>query len=431
LPQLDPGNTTFVLLSFEGPDPYSFAGGLGRRVTELSQALAENGYETYLYFVGDPNRPGEENGVHGRLRYRRWCSWLSAYHPNGVYDGEDAKVNEYRASVPAAVVEQVARPAAARGRQVVVLAEEWHTAPAVCDLSDALHAAGLRDRALLLWNANNTMGFERIDWPRLRYTSAITTVSHWMKHHMWSCGCNPLVIPNGIPGRLLEPGPLVDELVARIEERFPGRLLLSKVARFDPDKRWLMAVEAVAGLKRRGLPVLLIARGGIEAHGAEVLGRAHALGLRVREARADGQDAHAALAAILDAARDADLVDVRFPMDEPLLAAFYRASDAVLANSGREPFGLVGLEVMASGGVAFTGATGEEYARSHRNAVVLETDDPGEIEAAVLDLLAQPALADRLRRAARQTAASHTWSHAVEILLQRCRYLALARQSLA
>ena len=36
LPRIDPSNTVFALLCFEGPDPYSMAGGLGVRVTELA-----------------------------------------------------------------------------------------------------------------------------------------------------------------------------------------------------------------------------------------------------------------------------------------------------------------------------------------------------------------------------------------------------------
>ena len=39
---------------------------------------------------------------------------------------------------------------------------------------------------------------------RLRFTQAITTVSHWMKHVMWGWGCNPIVLHNGIPGRWLD-----------------------------------------------------------------------------------------------------------------------------------------------------------------------------------------------------------------------------------
>jgi hypothetical protein len=42
--------------------------------------------------------------------------------------------------------------------------------------------------------------------------------------------------------------------------------VLTKVARWDPDKRWIMAVETVAALKARGHDSVLIAVGGVERH---------------------------------------------------------------------------------------------------------------------------------------------------------------------
>ena len=86
---LDPRNTVFVLLSFEGPDIYSQAGGLGVRVKGLSRTLARMGYLTYLYFCGDPDLASEEAQEGGRLQLRRWCQWISAQHRGGVYDGEE------------------------------------------------------------------------------------------------------------------------------------------------------------------------------------------------------------------------------------------------------------------------------------------------------------------------------------------------------
>jgi hypothetical protein len=56
----------FHLLSFEGPDPYSRAGGLASRISGLAEALEEAGFETHLWFVGDPDLPGCEQ--RGRLR---------------------------------------------------------------------------------------------------------------------------------------------------------------------------------------------------------------------------------------------------------------------------------------------------------------------------------------------------------------------------
>jgi len=60
----------FCLVSFEGPDPYSLAGGLGVRITNLAETLAARGYDLPLpaltstwagsggmeFFAGDPAR---------------------------------------------------------------------------------------------------------------------------------------------------------------------------------------------------------------------------------------------------------------------------------------------------------------------------------------------------------------------------------------
>jgi len=100
---LDPVRTVFVILSFEGPDVYSQAGGLGVRVKGLSRALARMGYTTYLYFCGDPDLPGEEEVEDGRLHLRRWCQWISAQHRGGVYDGEEGKIRDWNYSLPSSL----------------------------------------------------------------------------------------------------------------------------------------------------------------------------------------------------------------------------------------------------------------------------------------------------------------------------------------
>ena len=164
---MTPERTVFVILSFEGPDVYSQAGGLGVRVKGLSRTLASLGYETHLFFIGDPELPSEESHERGRLHYHRWCQWLSAFHRGGVYDGEEEKLRDWDRSVPPAVVDGIIAPAIESGRNVVVLAEEWQTAATVNLLSDSLYYRGLRDRVVMLWNANNTFGFQRINWGAL------------------------------------------------------------------------------------------------------------------------------------------------------------------------------------------------------------------------------------------------------------------------
>src|SRR5262252_7531436 len=139
---LDRRRTVFVLLSFEGPDVYSQAGGLGVRETGLSRALAQLGFDTYLYFCGDADLPGEEDSEGGRLHLRRWCQWISAQHRGGVYDDEEGKLRDWNSSLPRAVIDRVIDPAAAEGKTVVVLAEEWHTAWSVKLLADGLVDTG-------------------------------------------------------------------------------------------------------------------------------------------------------------------------------------------------------------------------------------------------------------------------------------------------
>jgi hypothetical protein len=65
----------FHVVSFEGPDPYSRAGDLASRVEGLTEALAGLGFETHLWFIGDPELPGHEQ--RGRLHLHRWAQWVS------------------------------------------------------------------------------------------------------------------------------------------------------------------------------------------------------------------------------------------------------------------------------------------------------------------------------------------------------------------
>ena len=329
------------------------------------------GYETHLIFVGDPKKPATETLHNGKLHLKRWGQWISKYYLNGVYDGEEHKLYDYNESVPYHVYQEIARPAIEQGKIVVVIGEDWHTAEAISRTSDLLHWHNLRHRCILMWNCNSLMSLHRINWGRLNFTSAITTVSRYMKHRLWDYGVNPLVIPNGIPSRYLNPvsAESIAAVRAAAQRGNPDRLFLFKIGRFDPDKRWLMAVEAAARLKYSGHPLSMVIRGGIEPHGVEVLGRARHYGLDHQGYR--GAPAHRSSECIglLRDAGEADIYNLRFFVPEAFVRLCYAGADATLANSGHEPFGLVGLEVMAAGGLAFTGSTGEDYALSFENAI--------------------------------------------------------------
>lgn len=405
-----------VLLSFEGPDPYSMVGGLGTRVSELAAALAQEGILTTLVFVGDPSREPVEQPARN-LEYRRWCQWISAHHPGGVYDGEMGKRDDYAASVPpfvAGLVEAAAR----RGESTLVIAEDWQTAPAAIALDGVLRSRGLRERATILWNANNTYGFDAIDWSALRSGVRITTVSRFMKFELALRGVEALVVPNGVPERIFDAVP--EALAAGARSAFDRRPLVVKVARFDSDKRWMAAIDAFAALREAYPQATLVIRGGREAYGDAVVARARERGLQVEEATF-ARDPYAAIEAI--AGVRAAVVNVRSFLPEEALFALYRVADAVLANSGMEPFGLVGLEVMAAGGVAVTGSTGEDYADPFGNALACDTGDPRELAACLRDLVEEPSLAQRLRVAGPATARRYLWPRVLETLARKLEWI--------
>jgi len=425
--QMRGDNTIFILLSFEGPDLYALAGGLGVRIAQLGRTLAKKRFHTHLFFIGDPRLPGEEFTEDGYLILHRWCQWISAGYPNGVYEGEYAKHDDYSRSIPPWVIDKIIRPAVADGKLVAILAEEWHTAEAACRLSEQLKQAGLRDEVGIFWNANNTFGFEHINWERLKKETTITAVSRYMKHIMRDMGVPTLVIPNGIPEDLLRP--VNEEAAAEVRRKLNADPLLLKVARWDPGKAWMQSIEGAAKLKAGGRRPVFIARGGMEGYGKEVLERAAGLGLQVTDVTCEGESVEERLTAITEAR--GDILNIRFHCQHDLLRTLYHACDAVLANSTHEPFGLVGLEVMASSGVVFTGGTGEDYAQHFFNSIVLDTNDADEI-AGYLDYLAtHPEVAQRLRRAGQVTAHQYTWPFVVDGLVERLESRARVHGALA
>ncbi len=405
---------TFVLLSFEGPDPYSRAGGLGTRVGELSSSLAGMGYETHLFFIGDPALPGYEVRQGGYLHLHRWCQWISRYHPNGVYDGEEGKWRDWNTSLPAWLVADTIGHAVAEGRPVIVLGEEWHTAACMVALRGMIDQAGWDGHVQLAWNANNTFGFDRIDWEALQRAAIVTTISRYMRTLLAMRGVEARVVPNGLSAAWLVRS--ADARCPLAGDLFRDRVVLTKVARWDPDKNWEATVTAVGALKRLGLRPLLVARGGIEPYGQYVLERAEQQGLKVRHVNWS-KPGVVPLVEALRAGGYADLFALDSPLSQEQAKFLYSGSFAVLANSAIEPFGLVGLETMASGGLAFVGCTGEDYATNGYDACCVQSKDPWELVRHISRLLDAPAKAAAMRRAARATAAHFTWDMVIQRVL--------------
>jgi glycosyltransferase involved in cell wall biosynthesis len=425
-PILTPENVVFVLLSFEGSDVYSQVGGLGVRMTELSRVLAENGFYNHFFFIGDPDCPSEEFCMNGRQILHRWCQWISHYHPGCVYDNLEGKMNDWNSSLPSFVVDSIVKPAARDGKYVVILAEDWHTAYSTQAIDYLLRCEGLRDNCVIFWNINNEFGMSRVDLAALDSICTVTTVSQFMKRQMQLYGLNPRVIPNGIPKRIVCDVDPTQKYLLR--ESFDG-VLLVKVARYDPNKRWLEAVNAIARLKAVNARPHLIIRGGWESYRLSVESLISHYGLSHARLKVFDTSFESILGA-LRFSSSFDILELDFYIPEECLMLLYAAADAVLANSGYEPFGIVGLEVMAKSGIAIVGNTGEDYAVSSVNSFRLETNDPDEIVSYVLRVKEEPSLYDNIRQNARRTAISYTWNSVMKVLfssieeIMRCYNLA-------
>jgi hypothetical protein len=400
-------NATFVLLSFEGPDPYSNAGGLGARITDLSKSLASLGHETHLFFIGDPSRPGYESRQAGLLHLHRWGQWISQYHPDGVYDGEEGKLWDWDQSLPIWIADNLLPSQFAAGRSVIVMAEDWHTARSVVTLQRLTSERGWGDRTHFLWNANNPYGFDSVPWEELAASATITTVSRYMRALMGSYGVEPRVMSNGISDRWLAP---VDPTTCRtMRHLMAGRAVQTKVARWDPDKGWIQAIEAIDIMKRMGMRPLLLARGGLEGYGYHVSGVAQAAGLTIGHMASSESTSLGEFISDLRRSMDADVLIFDNPLSFEQRRALFEGTTAVLANSLREPFGLVGLETMASGGVAMVGCSGEDYATPGYDSISLQSRDPWEIVRNIAVLRDSPSSSERLRKAARASAERYTW----------------------
>jgi len=103
-------------------------------------------------------------------------------------------------------------------------------------------------------------------------------------------------------------------------------------------------------------------------------------------------------------------------VSEPALRALYAGADGVLANSEKEPFGLVGLEVMGAGGVAFVGRTGEDDAIPYGNSVVVQSDDPRELMTHLAALGSRPELGLRIRAEGKATAKRYVWPRMLDAM---------------
>ena len=396
-----------VLVAFEGPDRYSFVGGLATRMNDLAAALVARGHNVRHIFVGDPHQAHVEVRE-GGLILERWGQWISAHHPEDVYDGEEGKYNDLSRTLPPHLAD-LAAAAERAGERTVMLFEDWQTAAAAVGAATLCHSRGIHSP--MFWNANNTYGFGQVDFPILRRVASITTISRYMRMELLKVDVEAAILPNGIAERWLRPLPPSDPQV--LKKAFAPRPTFVKVARFDQDKRWLWAIDATAAMRDAGMSPRFIMRGSRSDY-AEIVGaRIRARGLNVDRVVLPPTATPRDLAAAISTTTG-EVVFLDFFIAERTLRALYASADGVLANSEKEPFGLVGLEVMSCGGIAYVGRTGEDYAVPFGNSIVMQSDDPRELIAADGNLRQRPGLAAQIRSEGRATAKRFAWPRVLD-----------------
>ena len=191
------------------------------------------------------------------------------------------------------------------------------------------------------------------------------------------------VVPHGFNDRDV---PIIEP--PRDQREFGWRLLLP--GRVDERKGWRTAVQALTLLPQASLTLA-----------------------------GDGQEQE--IAAVHELARELG-VDNRvrhMAVGRPEMPSLYRGADVVLFPSEwDEPFGMVGLEAMASATpVVATGTGGSaEYLRHQTNCLLFAAGDPSALAEAVERLAVDPALRARLVEGGHRTAPEYTADRTVRAL---------------
>ncbi len=411
-----PGETNIVLLSFEGPDQYARRGIVGGYVSGLGHAFADAGFATTIVFVGDPDAPREEELAQtgtGALRLVRWGQWISRYYPDGPYEDEDARVLDFAEGVPAYIAdlseahlrEQTSQSAAPG---LVVIACEWQTSQALQGLHDELLRRGLRHRAVLIWHMGHILNLGHVDLAAVARTSAITTVSRYLKHELWKHGQDPLILPPGVDDRHFDSAPA--DVQAGISALAGSRPLL--FAPVLPPTRSSAIYGALATLRNAGIRPLLVL-GHPPDDDTVAAASQHRFSVTAQgELR------------MPSTVPDADLLFPSEPLPEVAIRAFYEVALATLLVDHGDATATSLLQAMAGRAVVVADNAMHDPLIPFANGVALETTHPAEVVATLIELLRNPESLASIRINARRTAAGYAWPHTLASVLVKVAFLA-------
>ncbi len=195
------------------------------------------------------------------------------------------------------------------------------------------------------------------------------------------------IVPPGVDHAFFSPG---DRVGAQTALGLDARPTVLFVGRIQPLKGLTVAIEALARLDDRSARLVVVG-GPSGAEGAAEWNRVQALvdglGLRERTVFVDPQPHH-------------------------MLSTYYRAADVVVVPSRSESFGLVALEAAACGVPVVGAAVGglRTLVEHGHTGYLVEGRDPADFATRIDEVLAQPARAAAMGRAAAQLALGFSWS---------------------
>ena len=195
------------------------------------------------------------------------------------------------------------------------------------------------------------------------------------------------LVPPGVDHAFFSPG---DRAGARTALGFDDRPTLLFVGRIQPLKGLSIAVRALAELHADDARLVVV--GGPSG--------------------TDGPDELDSVRSLIAELGVEDRVQFVEPQPHHLLSTYYRAADVVLVPSRSESFGLVALEAAACGIPVVAASVGglrtlvEDGVTGH----LVDSREPSDFAARVDSLLADPAGAARMGRAATRLANRYSWS---------------------
>jgi 1,4-alpha-glucan branching enzyme len=357
--------------------PPDLAGGLGRHVCDLAQALAALGDEVHVLtlageMAADHGRaPPERGGAppeRGVTVHRVDSGERSADFLDWVYRFNQRMVRAALSIGPFDLLHAHDWLVGQAGRQ---LAARWQV-----PLVATIHALEKGRHGGIFTDLQQAVHLE--EWELVRDADRVITVSRAMAADVSGTFKREQIapIPNGVSPPPLPPAEREGDLIL-----FTGRLV--------HEKGVAILLEAIARMERP-VRAVIAGRGPAASHLAQL---ARQLGVADR---------------------------VRFAGFIPDEAKFrlLAACAAAVVPSLYEPFGIVALEAMAMEAATVASRTGglAEIIRHGEDGLLVTPGDPGELAGALDRLLSDPAFARRLGAAARQrVCADFTWE---EVALQ-------------